>query len=269
MTVRIGRPSALLLRWSCWRAARAALGRRHGGASSSSPRSSTPSPSVPTHQVDPNGFPLPERPDCAADAGGTFVRATTSEGNGVGFLLIGTGIGRRRARPAGRRRHLPVAAVRRGARDDVPGRAVRLERATLRAARARGRPRCGTPEPRRWCWAGPRTAAPSRCPRRTGYGHGWQASLSFGGELTLPGFDGRAGIRKWRGPLLALEQQAGRLLRQPRTRDSCADCIPDQRPSSWCRATRTAWTCSTTPVRPGSAPRSTASLHASSTDPRA
>jgi dienelactone hydrolase len=28
--------------------------------------------------------------------------------------------------------------------------------------------------------------------------------VSFGGELTLPGFDGRAGIRKWRGPLLAL-----------------------------------------------------------------
>lgn len=28
--------------------------------------------------------------------------------------------------------------------------------------------------------------------------------LSFGGELTLPGFDGRPGIKKWRGPLLAL-----------------------------------------------------------------
>ena len=27
---------------------------------------------------------------------------------------------------------------------------------------------------------------------------------SFGGELTLPGFDGRPGIRKWRGPLLQI-----------------------------------------------------------------
>jgi len=47
-------------------------------------------------------------------------------------------------------------------------------------------------------------AAPSHRPRRTGCSHGWQASCRFGGELTLPGFDGRAGIRKWRGPLLAL-----------------------------------------------------------------
>lgn len=61
-------------------------------AVSSSPRSSsTPSPSVSARQVDPNGFPLPGRPDCAADAGADFVRATTSEGNGVVFLLIGTG----------------------------------------------------------------------------------------------------------------------------------------------------------------------------------
>ena len=63
-------------------------------AGSPSPRSSsTPSPSGSAHQLDARGFPLPERPDCAADAGGTFVRATTSEGNGVGFLLIGTGTG--------------------------------------------------------------------------------------------------------------------------------------------------------------------------------
>ena len=31
--------------------------------------------------------------------------------------------------------------------------------------------------------------------------------LSFGGEITLPGFDGRAGIRKWRGPLLQISSE--------------------------------------------------------------
>ena len=31
--------------------------------------------------------------------------------------------------------------------------------------------------------------------------------LSFGGEITLPGHDGRPGIRKWRGPLLQISSE--------------------------------------------------------------
>ena len=79
----------------------------------------------------------------------------------------------------------------------------------------------------------------------------WQAGvLSFGGEITLPGLDGRPGIRKWQGPLL----------------DSCVACTRDRRRSSCCPARRTAWTCSTTPSRPGSARPSTATSRASSAD---
>src|SRR5215203_4226356 len=37
--------------------------------------------------TDANGFPLPERPACAAESGGEFLRATTSEGNSVGILV--------------------------------------------------------------------------------------------------------------------------------------------------------------------------------------
>ena len=94
MTVRCGRlvgfVVALAVLAGCAGSTGDAGTVRAGG---SSPRSSTPSPSGSAHRVDPNGFPLPARPDCAADAGGTFVRATTSECNGVGLLLIGSGTG--------------------------------------------------------------------------------------------------------------------------------------------------------------------------------
>ncbi len=155
------------------------------------------------HQVDPNGFPLPERPDCAADAGGTFVRATTSEGNGVGFLLIGTGTDGVVLGPQDDgdicqwlpyaeelattyrvalfdwdepRSELPALAV--AALHDAGVKKVVLGGASYGGALAL-------------------SEAYRVRPRLAGV-------VSFGGELTLPGFDGRAGIRKWRGPLLAL-----------------------------------------------------------------
>lgn len=174
---------------------------------SPSPRSSlTPSTSASARQVDPKGFPLSERPDCAVDAGGQFVRATTSEGNGVGFLLIGTGTSgvvlgpqddgdicqwlpyaeelARKYRVAlfdwkEPRSELPVLAV--AALRDAGVRKVVLGGASFGGALAM-------------------SEAYRVRPPLAGV-------VSFGGELTLPGFDGRAGIRKWRGPLLAISSQ--------------------------------------------------------------
>ena len=136
--------------------------------------------------LDPNGFPLPERPDCAADAG-DFVRATTSEGNGVGFLLIGTG-------PSG---------VVLGPQDggDICQSLPYAEELATRYRVAL------------FDWKEPRAEVPVLAvaalrdagvrkvrPRLAGV-------LSFGGEHTLLGFDGRAGIRKWRGPLLQISSE--------------------------------------------------------------
>ena len=91
MTLRIGRRVGPVVALALLSGCAGSTGDEGTVSAGAAHRSSTPSPSVSAHQVDPNGFPLPERPDCAADAGGTFVRATTSGGNGVGFLLIGTG----------------------------------------------------------------------------------------------------------------------------------------------------------------------------------
>ena len=204
MTVRIGRPVGLVVALAVLAGCAGSTGDAGTvSAGGPSPRSSTPSPSGPAHQVDPNGFPLPERPDCAANAGGTFVRATTSEGNGVGLLLIGTG----------------TDGVVLGPQDDgdicqwLPY-AEELA-TTYRVAL--------------FDWDEPRTELPALAVAAlhdagvkkvvlggASYGGALALSeayrvrprlagvLSFGGELTLPGFDGRAGIRKWRGPLLAL-----------------------------------------------------------------
>lgn len=171
--------------------------------SSSSRSSSSPGPSVSPRQVDPNGFPLAGRPDCAADAGGDFVRATTSEGNGVAFLLIGTGTSgvvlapqdngdicqwlpyaeqlatRYRValfdwkEPRSEVLALAVAALR-----DAGARKVVLGGASFGGALAMSRAHRVRPRP--------------------------SGVVSLGGELTLPGFDGRPGIRKWRGPLLQI-----------------------------------------------------------------
>lgn len=168
--------------------------------------SSTPSPSVSARHVDANGFPLPERPDCAADAGGTFVRATTSEGNGVGILLIGTGAGGVVLGPQDDGdicQMLPyaeeLATTYRVAlfdwdepRSEVPVLAV----AALREAGVRKVVLGGAS----YGGALALSEAYRVRPRLAGV-------LSFGGELRLPGFDGRAGIRKWRGPLLQISSE--------------------------------------------------------------
>ena len=166
--------------------------------------SASPSPSRSPRQLDPNGFPLAERPDCAADAGGDVVRATTSEGNGVAFLLIGTGTSGVVLAPQADgdicewlpyaeelgstyrvalfdwkepRSELPVLA------------AAALRRAGVRKVVLGGASQGG---------ALAMSEAHLVRPRPAGV-------LSFGGELTLhPDFDGRPGIRKWPGPLLAV-----------------------------------------------------------------
>jgi hypothetical protein len=161
----------------------------------------SPSPSISTRQVDANGFPLPERPDCAADAGGEFVRATTSEGNSVGILLIGTGTGGVVLGPQDNGdicSWLPYAqelATRyrvalfdwKEPRPEVPLLAV----AALRKAGARRVVLGGA------SYGGALALSEAHRVRPPING-----VLSFGGELTLPGFDGRPGLRKWRGPLL-------------------------------------------------------------------
>src|SRR4051812_26254907 len=54
--------------------------------------SGMPTSSVVTSpSVDADGFAVPTRPDCAADAGGTFVVRPTPDGRGTGVLVLGHG----------------------------------------------------------------------------------------------------------------------------------------------------------------------------------
>jgi hypothetical protein len=175
-----------------------------GGTPAAGPSSASASPSAsPTRELDPNGFPLADRPDCAADAGGDFVRATTSEGNGVAFLLLGSGTGGVVLGPQSDgdicqwlpyaqelathyrvalfdwkepRAEVPLLAAK--ALRDAGATTVVLGGASLGGAFAL-------------------SEAHTLRPRPAGV-------LSFGGELTLPGFDGRPGIRRWHGPLLQI-----------------------------------------------------------------
>ena len=151
MIIRIG--SRRCWRCCCWPAAEAADDRHEAGGRLDASATSSEPERVGPREVDPNGFPLPERPDCAADAGGTFVRATTSEGNGVGFLLIGTGSGGVVLGPQDDGdicQWLPyaeeLATTYRVALFDweEPRAEVPCSRST----------RCGTPAPRRSCWGG-------------------------------------------------------------------------------------------------------------------
>ena len=171
-----------------------------GGTPSPSPSSSGPSP---TYELDPNGFPLASRPDCAAGAGGDFVRATTSEGNGVAFLLLGSGTSGVVLGPQSDGdicQWLPYAqelATRyrvalfdwKEPREEVPLLAVKA----LRDAGATKVVLAGASLGGAFALS----EAHRVRPRLAGV-------MTFGGELTLPGFDGRPGIRQWHGPLLQI-----------------------------------------------------------------
>ena len=174
-------------------------------AGSSSP-SPTPSPSASTPQVDENGFPLPERPDCAADAGGEFVRATTSEGNGAGILVIGTGTGGVVLGPQDNGdicQMLPyakeLAARYRVALFDWDEPRTELPLLAAAAVRDAGAQKVVLGGASYGGFLAMSEAHRVR-PRLAGV-------LSFGGEITLPGLDGRPGIRKWQGPLLAISSK--------------------------------------------------------------
>ena len=180
-------------------------GASAGGTSTPSATSSSPSAS-PTRELDPNGFPLADRPDCAADAGGDFVRATTSEGNGVAFLLLGTGTGGVVLGPQSDgdicqwlpyakelATHYRVALFDwKEPRAEVPLLAIEA----LRAAGAEKVVLAGASLGGAFALS----EAHQVQPRLAGV-------LSFGGELTLPGFDGRPGIRQWHGPLLQISSK--------------------------------------------------------------
>ena len=180
-------------------------GASDGGTSTPSATSSSPSAS-PTRELDPNGFPLADRPDCAADAGGDFVRATTSEGNGVAFLLLGTGTGGVVLGPQSDgdicqwlpyaqelATHYRVALFDwKEPRAEVPLLAIEA----LRAAGAEKVVLAGASLGGAFALS----EAHQVQPRLAGV-------LSFGGELTLPGFDGRPGIRQWHGPLLQISSR--------------------------------------------------------------
>ncbi|GIG22074.1 hypothetical protein Cch01nite_27980 [Cellulomonas chitinilytica] len=144
-----------------------------------------------------------ERPACAADAGGELVTATTSTGDPVGILVIGAGTG----------------GVVLGPHDD--GDICQwLPYATRLAARYRVA---------LYDWADPRTDLPALAAAALrdagaqkvvlgGASYGGAVALSeayrvqpapsgvltLGGEITLPGLDGTAGIAQWTGPLLQL-----------------------------------------------------------------
>jgi hypothetical protein len=156
-----------------------------------------------TATAHPDEVAQPQRPGCAADAGGDFVVSTTSEGDPVAILLIGTGTG----------------GVVLGPQDD--GDICQwLPYAKELASRYRVA---------LFDWADPRAEVPALAAaalRDAGaqkvvvggasYGGAMALSqayriqpapagvLSLGGEITLPGFDGSAGIQQWTGPLLQI-----------------------------------------------------------------
>ena len=175
-------------------------------AAGPSTTSSAPTPTSSAPAVDANGLPLPERPDCAADAGGDFVRATTSDGNVAGILLIGSGAGGVVLGPHDNGDICQwlayaeeLATTYRVAlfewadpRPEVPA----LAAAALREAGARKVVLGGA------SYAGALAMSEAFRVRPQPAG-----VLSLGGEITMDGFDGRAGIRRWRGPLLQISSE--------------------------------------------------------------
>lgn len=175
-----------------------------GTAGSATPAASTSASPSSTPAVDGRGFPMPTRPPCADDAGGEYVTTTTTAGNGVGMLLIGSG-----------RAGVVLAPEDDG--DVCPWLPYAEELATRYRVAVLDR------------WADPRAELPALAAgalREAGarevvlggasFGgatvmseaHGLRPApagvFSLGGELTLPGLDFRPGIARWHGPLLQL-----------------------------------------------------------------
>ena len=178
-----------------------------GAPGTASATSTTPAAASPTPRAtDANGFPLPERPACAAESGGEFVRATTSEGNSVGMLILGEG----------------ESGVVLGPQDggDICMMLAYGEELATRYRVAL------------YDWKEPRWEVPLlavQALRDAGadrvvlggasYGGALAMSvahrarpplagvLSLGGGLRLPGEDFRPGIRRWRGPLLEISSK--------------------------------------------------------------
>ena len=179
-------------------------GSTDGSRSSATAPSSTSTSSAATSpSVDANGFGVPTRPGCAADAGGQFVVRATPDGRDTGVLVLGhgrTGVVLAPQSdgdicqwlPYGRElaQHYRVALFDWGvAGRDVPPVAVEdLHRLGVRRVVLAGASLGGA-----YALADAHTIRP----RLAGV-------MSFSGELTLRGFDGRDGIRAWHGPLLAL-----------------------------------------------------------------
>jgi hypothetical protein len=183
-------------------------GRDHAGQPGATEPSSSAgsSPPPPRSHVDPQGFPMPERPACASDAGGRFETTSTSGGRGVGIILLGHGAGGVVLGPQDDGdicQWLPFAEVLAARyrvalfdwadpRDDVP----RLAAAALRRAGARRIVLGGAS----FGGATAMSVAHAVAPAPVGV-------VSLGGELSLPGHDFRPGIRRWHGPLLEVSSE--------------------------------------------------------------
>ena len=184
-------------------------GTAEGGRPTGSPTGSTASGSAASPapvETDANGFPLPERPACAAESGGDYVRGTTSDGNSVGMLLLGDGDAGVVLSPQDGGDICMMLAYGEELADDyrvalhdwkeprpeVPLLAVDALRDAGVARVVLGGASYGG--------ALAMSQAHRVRPRLAGV-------LALGGELRLPGEDFRPGIRRWRGPLLTISSR--------------------------------------------------------------
>lgn len=179
-------------------------GARGPDAAATPTASESPTPSP--RATDANGFPLPERPACAAVAGGEFLRATTSEGNSVGMLVLGDADAGVVLSPQDggdicqmlafgqslTDRYRVVLHDWKEPRSEVPLLAVEALRDAGVADVVLGGSSYGG--------ALAMSQAHEVRPRPAGV-------LSLGGELQLPDQDFRPGIRKWHGPLLEISSR--------------------------------------------------------------